>query len=50
MNVTMTHHHVVRQGAHWVCVHCQVRWPYPAPVPSEDGETCPPRVCTDTES
>jgi hypothetical protein len=39
----MTHHHVVRDGSVWLCVHCKGIWPYPQPLPRTVAPCVPRR-------
>jgi hypothetical protein len=39
----MTHHHVVRDGSVWLCIHCLGTWPFPSPLPDTAGPCVPRR-------
>jgi hypothetical protein len=42
-SMVMRNHVIVRDGSVWLCRECKGTWPYPAPIPAIDGQTCTPR-------
>jgi hypothetical protein len=36
-------HHVVRDGSHWLCLHCRTTWPYPRPIAQLPKVPCVPK-------